>query len=84
MLCQQQLQSYTRPLICANIRNAVGRQHVVVRAHAAADAVKVFYRSNWGSAKLHGSLQGAAWKDFDLKKVINSALYPDILYQYLT
>lgn len=48
---------------------SIRRRHVLVRAAQAADTVKVFYRTNWGSAKLHGSLQGAAWKDFDLKKV---------------
>jgi len=41
-----------------------------VLAVAAADAdVKVFYRTNWGSAKLHGSLQGSSWRDIELKKV---------------
>lgn len=42
----------------------------LVRAQAAPnDAVKVFYRTSWGSAKLHGSLFGAKWRDFELKKV---------------
>jgi hypothetical protein len=74
MLCQQQLQSHTR--ICSSGRISVSRCHVVVRAQAATDAVKVFYRSNWGSAKLHGSLQGAAWKDFELKKVTLPTFHP--------
>lgn len=39
---------------------------------AAADAVKVFYSTNWGSAKLHGSLHGSKWRDFELEKVTSA------------
>lgn len=61
----------------ANLRTAVRapgapfrRLRRRVLAVAAADAdVKVFYRTNWGSAKLHGSLQGSSWRDIELKKV---------------
>eukprot|EP00878_Enallax_costatus_P014266 GHUV01014922.1.p1 GENE.GHUV01014922.1~~GHUV01014922.1.p1 ORF type:complete len:413 (+),score=120.28 GHUV01014922.1:330-1568(+) len=49
------------------------QRRVVVRASgAAADEIRLYYRSNWGSGKVHGSLQGGAWKDYQLKKVTSA------------
>ncbi|KAF8062739.1 SPP1 [Scenedesmus sp. PABB004] len=31
--------------------------------------LRVFYRTTWPTAKLHGSLQGGAWRDFPLAKI---------------
>jgi hypothetical protein len=36
---------------------------------SAAEAVKLYVRTGWQTAKLHGSLQGGAWKDIQLNKV---------------
>jgi hypothetical protein len=45
-------------------------RRAAVAVHAAAgQEVKLFYRSGWGSGRVHGSVQGGDWKDYDLRTV---------------
>jgi hypothetical protein len=35
--------------------------------------LKLFYRTGWDSARIHGSLLGGSWQDYDLQKVSAAA-----------
>jgi hypothetical protein len=42
-----------------------------VQQSSGGDSFRVFYRTNWQSAVLHGSVNGRAWADYPLQKVIS-------------
>ncbi|WIA20655.1 hypothetical protein OEZ85_005031 [Tetradesmus obliquus] len=55
----------------AQLRPASRATAVAVQA-AAGKEVKLFYRSNWGSGRVHGSVQGGDWKDYELSMVTSA------------
>lgn len=61
------------PALCALLQHAqlrpASRATAVAVQAAAGKEVKLFYRSNWGSGRVHGSVQGGDWKDYELSMV---------------
>ncbi|KAF6259195.1 sucrose-6F-phosphate phosphohydrolase-domain-containing protein [Scenedesmus sp. NREL 46B-D3] len=55
----------------AQLRPASRAAAVAVRA-AAGQEVKLYYRSSWGSGRVHGSVQGGDWKDYELRTVTSA------------
>eukprot|EP00879_Flechtneria_rotunda_P009113 GHRR01009540.1.p1 GENE.GHRR01009540.1~~GHRR01009540.1.p1 ORF type:complete len:351 (+),score=105.97 GHRR01009540.1:250-1302(+) len=43
----------------------------IVRS-ASTDSIQLYYRTGWGSARVHGSLGGGTWQDYPLKKVTSA------------
>lgn len=73
------------PLLLQNTHVATvrRRQHPIIKASSAAGEIKLYYRTKWGSAKVHGSVQGAAWQDFQLQKVNAMPYTLAVRYNYL-
>jgi hypothetical protein len=51
------------------VRASLSELHARPLVQATEPAINIFYRSNWSTVKLHGSLAGGPWQDFPLQPV---------------